>query len=288
LLVSLLLRRTLRPVRALTIAARQLGEGDLSQRVPEGARGELGLLSKTFNTMSDRMEKTAKQRRNLMADVSHELRTPLFNIQGHLEAIKDGVFEPDSDTIGIIHQQAEHLTSLVEDVQTLALAESQQLQLNIQPHSITDVLEHRVNEFRSQTESKGISLTVSIEPDIPAIPIDRTRISQVVDNLLQNAISHTPSDGDITIKARKTGNERITISITDTGSGIAGENLPYVFDRFYRTDQARAIDTGGSGLGLAIAKELVEAHGGIIYAENNTDGGSRFVFELPFFINPHQ
>jgi signal transduction histidine kinase len=280
LLVSLLLRRTLRPVRVLTTAARRLGEGNLSQRVPEGGHGELGLLSDTFNTMAEGLDKAEKQRRNLMADVAHELRTPIFNIQGRLEAITDGVFEPDADTINTIHQQVKHLNNLVEDVRTLALAESHKLQLDIQLHSITEVLKRCVEDFRAQVESKEISLTVLTDPDIPAIPIDRTRISQVVDNLLQNAISHTPSGGEVKVSAQKTGHERIRVSIADTGSGIPEESLPFVFDRFYRANQARAIDTGGSGLGLAIAKELVEAHGGIIHAENNTDKGSRFVFEL--------
>ena len=281
LLISLLLRRTLRPVRALTTAAIRLGEGDLSQRVSEGGRDELGLLSNTFNTMANGLEKAERQRRNLMADVAHELRTPLFNIQGHLEAIKDGVFEPDADTIGTVHQQVEHLTDLVEDVRTLALAESQELQLDIQPHSIVEVLERCVDDFRPQAESKGISLKVMLDPDMPAASIDQTRISQVVGNLLQNAISHTPSSGEVVVLARRTDQERMSISITDTGSGIPEESIPFVFDRFYRADQARATDTGGSGLGLAIAKELVEAHGGTIHAENNVAKGSRFVFELP-------
>ena len=281
LLVSLLLRRTLRPVRVLATAARHLGEGDLSQRVPEGGHDELGLLSDTFNTMAEGLEKAEKQRRNLMADVAHELRTPIFNIQGRLEAIADGVFEPDADTINSSHQQVKHLNNLVEDVRTLALAESRKLQLDIQPHLITEVLERCMEDFRAQAELKGISLTLLTDPDIPPIPIDRTRISQVVHNLLQNAIYHTPSGGEVTVSARKTGHERIRVSIADTGSGIREESLPFVFDRFYRVDQVRAIDTGGSGLGLAIAKELIEAHGGIIHAENNTDKGSSFVFELP-------
>jgi signal transduction histidine kinase len=265
----------------LTTAARRLGEGDFSQRVPEGGHGELGILSNTFNTMANGLEKAERQRRNLMADVAHELRTPLFNIQGRLEAIKDGVFEPDADTIGNVHQQVEHLTNLVEDVRTLALAESQKLKLDIQLYSIKEVLERCIDDFRPQAESKGISLTVSIDPDIPATPMDRTRISQILGNLLQNAISHTPSSGEIIVLARKTDNERVSISITDTGSGIPEESLPFVFNRFYRADQAQVTDTGGSGLGLAIAKELVEAHGGTIYAENDTVKGSRFVFELP-------
>jgi signal transduction histidine kinase len=281
LLVSLLLRRTLRPVRVLTTAARHLGDGDLSQRVPESGHDELGLLSDTFNTMAEGLEKAEKQRRNLMADVAHELRTPIFNIQGRLEAIADGVFEPDADTINSIHQQVKHLNNLVEDVRTLALAESRKLQLDIQPHLITEVLEHCVEDFRAQAELKGISLTLLTDPNIPPIPIDRTRISQVAHNLLQNAIYHTPSGGEVTVSARKTNHERIRVSIADTGPGIPEESLPFVFDRFYRADQARAIDTGGSGLGLAIAKELVEAQGGEIWVEAKKGRGSTFFFSLP-------
>jgi signal transduction histidine kinase len=191
------------------------------------------------------------------------------------------VFEPDADTINSIYQQVKHLNNLVEDVRTLALAESRKLQLDIQPHLITEVLERCVEDFRAQAELEGISLTLLKDTGIPPIPVDRTRIAQVVYNLLQNAIYHTPSGGEVTVSVRKIDHEKIGVSIADTGSGIPEESLPFVFDRFYRADQARAIDTGGSGLGLAIAKELVEAHGGIISADNNTDKGSSFMFELP-------
>jgi signal transduction histidine kinase len=281
LLVSLLLRRTLRPVRVLATAARRLGEGDLSQRIPEGGHDELGLLSDTFNTMAEGLEKAEKQRRNLMADVAHELRTPIFNIQGRLEAIAEGAFEPDADTINSMHQQAKHLNNLVEDVRTLALAESRELQLDIQPHSITEVLERCVEDFQAQAQPKGISLTILTDTDIPSIPIDRTRISQVLQNLLQNAIHHTPSGGEVQVSARRTDQERMTVSVGDTGPGIPKESLPFVFDRFYRADKARALNTGGSGLGLAIAKELVEAHGGKIWVESREGRGSTFCFSLP-------
>lgn len=281
LLVSVLFRQTLRPVRALTSAARSLGEGDLSQRVPEGDQSELGLLSNTFNTMVEGLEKAERQRRNLMADVAHELRTPLFNIQGHLEAIKDGTFEPDTDTIEIVHQQVGQLANLVEEVRLLALAESRALHLDIQPHSVVEVLERCMESFQPQAELKGLSLEITVAPDIPATPMDRTRIAQVVGNLLQNAIFHTPSGGEVAISARKVASDRISIVITDTGPGIPEESLPFLFDRFYRVDPARDTATGGSGLGLAIAKELVEAHGGVIYAENNIGKGSHFAFELP-------
>lgn len=281
LLVFLLFRRVLRPVKVLTSAARSLGEGDLSQRVAEGGQSELELLGNTFNAMAEGLERAERQRRNLMSDVAHELRTPLFNIQGYLEAIKDGVFEPDTDNIEIVHRQIEHLANLVEDVRTLALAESRALHLNIQPCSVTEVLERCVESFRPQAESKGLSLTTAVDPDIPATPMDRTRISQVVSNLLQNAIFHTPSRGEVTISARKVARDRISVAVTDTGPGIPDEDLPFLFDRFYRVDPARDTATGGSGLGLAIARELVEAHGGVIYAESTLGKGSRLVFELP-------
>ena len=281
LLMSLLFRRTLRPVRALTSAARSLGEGDLSQRVPEGDQSELGLLSNTFNTMVEGLEKAERQRRNLMADVAHELRTPIFNIQGYLEAIKDGTFKPDTDTIEIVHQQVGQLAKLVEDVKLLALAESRALHLDIQPHSVVEVLERCMESFQPQAELKGLSLEITVAPDVPATPMDRTRIAQVVGNLLQNAIFHTPSGGEVTISARKVASDRISIVVTDTGPGIPEESLPFLFDRFYRVDPARDKATGGSGLGLAIAKELVESHSGVIYAESKLGKGSRFVFELP-------
>ncbi|MFC2022961.1 HAMP domain-containing protein, partial [Chloroflexota bacterium] len=205
-------RRELRPVRVLASAARRLGEGDLSQRVPEGGRSELGLLSNTFNTMAEGLDKAERQRRNLMADVAHELRTPLFNIQGYMEGIKDGTFEPDTDTIGIVHQQVGQLASLVEDVRTLALAESRKLPLDIQLHSITDVLERCVADFRPRAGLKGLSLQMSVDVDLPPVPMDRTRVSQVVGNLLQNAIFHTPSGGEVVISARKAAFNRVSIA----------------------------------------------------------------------------
>ena len=284
LLVSLLFRRALRPVKVLTSAARSLGEGDLSQRVAEGGQSELGLLGNTFNAMAEGLERDEGQRKNLMSDVPHELRTPLFNIQGHLEAIKDGVFEPDTDTIGTVYQQVEHLANLVEDVRLLALAESRALHLAVEPHSVAEVLERCVESFRPQAELEGLSLRISVDPDISTAPMDRTRIAQVVGNLLQNAIFHTPSGGKVTISARKVAGDRVSIAVADTGSGIPDEDLPLVFDRFHRVDRARSTVTGGSGLGLAIARELVEAHGGVTYAESDLGKGSRFVFELPLTV----
>jgi signal transduction histidine kinase len=280
LLISVLLRRTLRPVRALTSAAERLGDGDLSQRVPVSGHSEMGELSKTFNSMANGLEKAEEQRRNLMADIAHELRTPLFNAQGYLEAMRDGTFKPDMNNIDVVYQQVKQLTALVEDVRLLALAESQALQLNIRPYPVKEVIERCAESFQPQASLKGITLGTEIAADIPDTSFDKTRIEQVISNLLQNAIFHTPSGGQITIKAQMTADNRLSVTVGDTGPGIQEDDLAFVFDRFYKADRSRSADTGGSGLGLAIAKELVEAHGGVIYAESEVGKGSRFTFEL--------
>ena len=169
----------------------------------------------------------------------------------------------------------------MDDVRLLALAESKALQLNIQPHSMKEVLEHCVQSFKPQAEHKGVSLVVTTPPDMPAVLADRTRITQVVGNLLQNAIFHTVSGGEVRVSAQQAAADRIRVVVQDAGVGIPEKDLPLVFERFYRVDRSRATASGGSGLGLAIAKELVESHGGIIYAESTLGKGSRFVFELP-------
>ncbi|MBN2240610.1 MAG: HAMP domain-containing histidine kinase [Dehalococcoidales bacterium] len=281
LAVSFLLKKTLRPVSLLTRASERIGEGDLSQRVPRGRQDELGLLSNTFNIMAEGLQKAEQQRKNLMADVAHELRTPLFNISGYLEGIRDGTFEVDDETIDIISNQVARLSTLVEDVQVLAMAESGKLKMDIQPHSVTDVLEKCVAEFQAQARAENIVLKVVTDDELPAVSMDRNRIVQVTGNLLQNAIFYTPPGGEVTITAQRAGSDTVRITVIDTGPGIPGESLPFLFDRFYRADQARETGTGGTGLGLAIARALVENHGGTIYAESKQGKGSRFAFELP-------
>ena len=262
-------RRVLSPVRTLSAAAQKLGQGDLAQRVPASVPGELGQLGHTFNIMAANLQESEKRRRNLVADVAHELRTPLSNIQGYLEAVKDGLLQPNSATIDIIHQQV------------LAVAESGSLRLDYQPVAPGELLEQAAEAFRARAGAKGVELALDLPRQLPTVEIDRTRVTQVVGNLLENAILHSPEGSVVTISARAPDPETLRLAVADQGKGIEPEELPQIFDRFYRVDPSRARATGGSGLGLTIAKQLVEAHQGTIGVESKAGKGSSFYVELP-------
>ena len=280
LIVWLLSRRTLAPLQSLGAAARRLGRGDLSQRAETTGPTEIRELAHSFNVMAEGLEEAERQRRNLTADVAHELRTPLSNIQGYLEAIKDGLVDPTPETIDTIHEQALHLSRLVEDLRLLAQVEAGALQLQLSPTQVEELLQSSVEAVRPRADAKGIDLGLDVEPSLPMIDLDSTRISQVIGNLLENAITHTPEDGRVTVSALSTGGA-IEVTVSDTGPGIAPEDLPRIFDRFYRADPSRDRSTGGVGLGLTIARRLVEAHGGAIEAQSELGRGSRFTVRLP-------
>ena len=281
LMVSLVSRRLLSPIQALGSAARRLGGSDLSQRIATTGPTELADLAGSFNTMAGSLQNAEEQRRNMVADVAHELRTPLSNIQGYLEAVKDGLLEANEETIDTIYQQALHLSQLVEDLRLLALVEGGNLRLNLVGDSLPDVLNRSVEAFRARTEAEGIKLSIQSPTGFSLVNMDRTRIAQVVSNLLENAIQHTPRSGRVELILAEAGPTRATITVSDTGEGIPAEELPNLFERFHRVDPSRARSTGGAALGLTIAKQLVEAHGGYIYAESALGHGSRFTFEIP-------
>ncbi len=280
LLVSLMSGRALNSVRALGVAARQLGQGDLSHRVPSLTKDEIGELGHTFNFMADSLEKAEQQRRSLVADVAHELRTPLSNIQGHVEAVSDGLLQPDNETIDTIRQQVLHLSHLVEDLRVLALAESGNLRLEIQPDSLDSAIQASVSAIRPRADAKSVSVVTEGPNELPPVRMDRVRIDQVLGNLLENAVRHTPDSGTVTVNTEP-GDRYVRVAVTDTGPGIPVDDIPYVFERFYRVDPSRARTTGGAGLGLTIAKQLIEAHGGSIWVESKPGRGTKFVFELP-------
>ena len=286
LLVSLVSRRALASVRVLNSTAKRLGHGDLSQRVPALSRDEVGELGRTFNSMAEGLERAEQQRRSLVADIAHELRTPLSNIQGYVEAVRDGVLQPDDATINTIYQQVQYLAHLVEDLRLLAQAEAKDFRLSKQPDSLIDVLRRSVEAFRPRAEAKGVSVTLDAPREFPLVLMDRTRVAQVVGNLLENAISHAPEAGQVTVSAEVSAGNAASIAVADDGAGIPPDDLPHVFDRFYRVDTSRTRATGGAGLGLTIAKQLVEAHGGSIRAESSLGAGSRFIFELPLAETP--
>ena len=273
-------RRILAPVKDLTLAARRLGQGDLSQRVQLKDKGEVQELAKAFNSMASDLEHAEKLRRNLVADVAHELRTPLSNIRGYLEAIRDRVIKPDAATIRSLDEESILLSRLVEDLQELSLAESGELKLVYQAEDIAELIKQAVTRWQPSVAAKDMSLSLDLPDKLPPVNIDWQRISQVLHNLLENAVAHTGKGGTITVTATRQG-DWIEVSVSDTGEGIPVEDLPNIFERFYRVDKSRTRATGGSGLGLTIAKRLVEAHGGKIEAQSELGRGSRFSFTIP-------
>jgi signal transduction histidine kinase len=280
LLILGLSRRILAPVEALTAAVRRMEAGDLSQRVEVTSQDEIGDLGRAFNSMADGLARLEELRRNMVTDVAHELRTPLANIRGYLEALQDGVVKPEKHIIDSLYDEAMHLNRLVNDLQELSLAEAGQLRLQRQPVALADVVHRAAEAGRARAQAVKIELQIDLPEDLPLVDIDPQRIGQVLRNLMDNALTHTPPGGEIAIAAHADG-QWVAVSVWDTGSGIAAEDLPYVFERFYRADKSRSRATGGAGLGLAIARQLVQAHGGQIEVESEIGQGTRFTFTLP-------
>ena len=279
-LAFLLSRRVLSPVKALINATRQFGKGDFSRRVEYKDKGELGELAQSFNSMADNLERNESLRRNMVADVAHELRTPLSNLKGYLEAISDGVVKPDEETIHSLNDEASTLSRLVNDLQDLSLADAGEIRLVKQSEDIAALIKEAAAAVQAKGVGRGLTITTDMADTLPPANIDAHRIKQVMLNLLENAIAHTERGGSITVKARRQ-EDMIHISVTDTGEGIPPEELPLIFERFYRVDKSRARATGGSGLGLTIARRLVEAHGGKIEASSQPGRGSSFTFTIP-------
>jgi signal transduction histidine kinase len=281
-------RRISKPVHELTTAARQLGEGDFSYRVHYTDKGEIGELASTFNSMAESLERAEQLRKNMVTDVAHELRTPLSNIRGQIEAINDGLVQPDEATLSSIHEEAMILSRLVNDLQELTLAEAGKLRLTLQNEDIRSLVEKTAASAHAAATAQEITLDVDLPEHLPPCRIDAQRISQVLHNLIDNAITYTPRGGTVTIAAQHI-DRQVEISISDTGKGIPVKDLPNIFERFYRVDRSRTRATGGSGLGLTISKGLVEAHGGKIEVESTKDKGSTFRFTIPLSpdnINP--
>ena len=280
LLTFVLSRRLSSPIGVLANAARRLGRGDLSQRVQFQGKGEVGVLAQAFNSMAADLEHAEQLRRNLVADVAHELRTPLSNIQGYLEAIRDRVMKPNAATIRSLNEETAQLSRLVDELQELSLAEAGELKLVYQAEDIAKVVKQAVTSWQPQVAAKEISLSLDLPDNLPLVNIDRQRVNQVLHNLLENAVAHTHKGGTINVAAMTQG-DWVEVCVSDTGEGIPAEDLPNIFERFYRVDRSRARATGGSGLGLTIVKRLVEVHGGTIAVQSELGKGSSFSFTLP-------
>ncbi len=270
----------IKPVRQLSVAAQKLGQGDFSQRVPVNGTDELSQLSNTFNHMASTLQQAQESRQAMTADIAHELRTPLSIQRANLEALQDGVYPLNLENLEPIIQQNHLLTQLVEDLRTLALADSEMLTLDLQPINIHNLLTNIYENIKPQFDSASIQFRYSNNGICPDLLIDQRRITQIIHNLLQNARRHTPPSGEVAILV-DCGSNSVTVTIKDTGEGIAEDALPQIFERFYRADQSRARDKGGTGLGLTIARQLAEAHQGTLTAANNPEGGAKFTLILP-------
>lgn len=300
-LVSLLIsRQVVTPVRGMTAASKRIAEGNYDERVlvsgnPDAA-DELGQLALSFNRMAEKLAQTESMRRQLIGDISHELRTPLTAIKGSMEGLIDGVLPATPENFQQIQGEAERLQRLVADLQELSRVEAGAVPLDRKPTDIPRLVESVCQQLSNQFDDKGVSLQKDLPPDFPSTLVDEDRISQVLINLVGNALQYTPAGGVVNIQCSvSSGGEHshpkldtghwLLVTVKDSGIGIPAEHLTHLFTRFYRVDKSRSRAGGGSGIGLTIAKHLVEAHGGRIWIESEGPGkGSTFRFALPVSI----
>jgi signal transduction histidine kinase/arylsulfatase A-like enzyme len=282
LIVSLLLSRWLvAPLEALTRAARRMERGDLRQTIDVRIGGEVGALARAFSSTAASLARVERLRRQMVTDVAHELRTPLTNIRGYLEAIQDGVAEPNEETLGILQYELNQITRLVDDLQELALVEAGQLKLSREALDVRELVSLELRAVRPQAEAQGVELVARLSPDLPSISADAGRLGQAIRNVVRNALAHTPRGGRVMVRVAAE-DDAVAVRIRDTGPGIAPEHLPHIFERFYRGDQSRARrGAGGYGLGLTICRELVQAHGGQVLARSRPGEGAEFTICLP-------
>ena len=267
-----------RSLRSLTVAVRSIRDGNLDVRVDATSPTEVAELADSFNDMSEELARADVRRRQLTADVAHELRSPLTNILGHLDAIEDGVIEPTADEVKVITSEAVRLAHLVEDLQTLAALDEETLSLDLAPADMDEVVDTAIAARRSRAREQEITLAREGSSGGEAA-IDRTRFDQILGNVLDNALEHTPTGGTVTVEVVDSDNA-VHVTVADTGPGIDPAALPYVFDRLSRADPSRSPGNGGRGLGLAIARALARAHGGDVTAANNDTRGARFTITI--------
>ncbi len=272
--------RLLRPVKTLTQAASALGRGDLAQRVAIRGNDEVATLGTTFNTMAASLQQSEQSRRALTADIAHELRTPLAVQRAHLEAIQDGIYPLTLENLKPIEAQNRLLTRLVDDLRTLALADSGQLTLEKTTTDVIALLNGVANRFAPQASERQIVIQCQFDPQAVIVQSDPQRIEQILHNLIDNALRYTPDSGLIWIEMQKR-SQTVQIQVTDSGPGIPAEALPYIFDRFYRADKSRTRAQGGTGLGLSIARKIAQAHGGDLTVANRPQAGAEFTLTLP-------
>ena len=291
LLLGFILSRTLtRPIRELTVATQKMAKGELEHQVHIHSKDELGALAKSFNQMGHDLSEAIDARQQMTADVAHDLRTPLTVLRGYTEPLRDGTLMGSPELFNIMHEEVVHLQHLIDDLRTLSLADAGELPLEKRLVDPKALLERTALAFVALAEENGVHLAVEADDDLPSIRVDVERMTQVLRNLVSNALRYTPQGGRIVLGAAGNGNGRFnhpqhhhftTLTVSDTGTGMPAEKIPHIFERFYRADKSRSRSGGGSGLGLAIARSIVEAHSGTIAVQSESQKGTTFTISIP-------
>ena len=279
LLSYLLTRRVLRPLYRMTAITKDFASGDYTERVNPVTSDEVGELAASFNRMADSLEKIERLRKNMVADIAHELRTPLTNLRGYMEALSDSVIPPSRETFGMLEKETLRLVRLVETLQQLARADAARAHLERRELSLNMLIKQIADLYRPNFREKGITVEWEPGPGSDSVTADRDKLLQAIRNLVDNAWKFTPPNGRVVISTIRVP-DGIKAVFANSGEGMAGDDLPFIFERFFRTDRSRSRDAGGAGIGLAIVKELVEAHGGKVGAESD-DCMTRVWFVLP-------
>ncbi len=274
-----LTRRVLKPLSQMTSITSKVAAGDYSARVDVVTRDEVGELGTAFNRMADNLEQIESLRKKMVADVAHDLRTPLTNLRGYLEALNDKVLPPSQQTFLILQEEILHLVHLVENLQQLAKADAAKAYLNKKPFDLSEAVGQMLELFRPNFQAKEIAIETYFPADIVRIAADRDKLLQVLRNLFENALKFTPAGGKVSIAAESL-REGVKVLVANTGPEIPRDDLPYIFERFYKVDSSRSAERAGAGIGLSIVRELIEAHGGRVGAESS-NGETRVWFILP-------
>ena len=273
--------RIVRPIRILAEAAARIAKGAYAARVSATGSDEIAVLGGAFNEMATALESAEQKRRELLTDVAHELRTPLATVEGYLEGLADGVVPADRKTWSLLQAETGRLRRLVDDLAKVSRAEERQLDLHSTPSKPGLLVAAAAQTAAPAYAAKGVALETKLDRRLPSVNVDPDRIAEVLTNVLDNALRHTPTGGRVEVAAVGRG-EQVELVVADTGEGIAPEHLERLFERFFRADPARTRTAGGSGIGLAIVRAIVEAHGGRVHAESEGPGlGARFVITLP-------
>jgi two-component system sensor histidine kinase BaeS len=275
------LRRAALPIGDMLDASGRVAEGDYTARVDERGPREVRALARAFNTMTARLQADDEQRRTLLAEVTHELRTPLTVIRGQLEGLLDGIYPADQEHLEALLEETRVLSRVIDDLSTLSQAESGTLKLQLEWTDMGELVSEVVQAYQAQAREAQLTLQAEVQPDLPQLEIDPTRLREVLSNLLTNALRYTSPGGQVTLRCvLAQGSDRLSISVSDTGTGIAPEDLPHIFERFYKS-----ADSHGTGLGLAIASSLITAHGGNIEAHSDEGRGTTITFTLPLPVS---